>query len=113
MNRAEMRRAKRENSKKQKTYTLTQAQIDSIKQEAIKEAVDKAFLLMLAIPVMVLHDKWWEKSAKKRCPKFVDQCLDLYDSFEKDYVTLEDLKQCLEEESGVRLERSDNPVKYY
>lgn len=113
MNRAEMRRAKRENSKKQKTYTLTQAQIDVIKQGATKEAVDKAFFLMLAIPVMVLHDKWWEKSASTRCPKFVDQCLDLYDSFEKDYVTLEDLRQCLEEESGVRIERSDNPEKYY
>lgn len=113
MNRAEMRRAKRENNKKQKTYTLTQVQIDTIKQEAIKEAVDRAFLLMLVIPVMVLHDKWWEKSAKKRCSKFVDQCLDLYDSFEKDYVTLEDLKQCLEEESGVKIERSDNPEKYY
>lgn len=115
MNRAERRRLEREQNKKktEKTYTLTQSQLDKIKEDATKEAVDSAFLLMLAIPVMVLHDKWWEKSASKRCPKFVDQCLDLYDSFERDYVTLDDLKQCLYEESGIKLERSDNPVKYY
>ena len=113
MGRAEQRRAQREAQKKTKTYTLTQEQIDKIKEDAIKEASDTAFLLMLAIPVMVLHDKWWEKTASKRCPQFVDQCLDLFDSFSKDYVTLDDLKQCLQEESGIKLERSDNPVKYY
>ena len=81
MGRAEQRRAEREAQKGKKTYTLTQEQIDKIKDDAVKEASDVAFLLMLAIPVMVLHDKWWEKTAKKRCPVFVDQCLDLFDSF--------------------------------
>ena len=113
MGRAEQRRAEREAQKGKKTYTLTQEQIDKIKDDAVKEASDVAFLLMLAIPVMVLHDKWWEKTAKKRCPVFVDQCLDLFDSFSKDYVSLEDLKRCLYEESGIKLERTDSPVKYY
>lgn len=113
MGRAEQRRAEREAQKGKKTYTLTQEQIDKIKDDAVKEASDIAFLLMLAIPVMVLHDKWWEKTAKKRCPVFVDQCLDLFDRFSKDYVSLEDLKQCLYEESGIKLERTDSPVKYY
>lgn len=115
MNRAERRRIEREQGKKktEKTYTLTQSQIDQIKIDATLKASDTAFLLMLAIPVMVLHDKWWEKTSSKRCPKFVDQCLDLYDSFEKGYVTLDDLEKCLIEESGIRLERSEDPVKYY
>ena len=113
MSRAEKRRAQKEAQKAKKIYTLTQEQIDKIKDDAIKEASDTAFLLMLAIPVMVLHDKWWEKTAKKKCPVFVDQCLDLFDSFAKDLVSLEDLKEALYEESGIKLERTDNPVKYY
>ena len=113
MSRAEQRRAQREAQKSKKTYTLTQEQIDKIKDDAVREASDVAFQLMLAIPVMVLHAKWWEKTAKKRCPVFVDQCLDLIECFSKDNVTLDDLKQCLYEEGGISLERSDNPVKYY
>ena len=113
MGRAEQRRAQREAQKSNKIYTLTQEQIDKIKDDAVREASDTAFLLMLAIPVMVLHDKYWEKTAKKKCPIFVDQCLDLFESFSADRVSLEDLKQCLLEESGIKLERSENPVKYY
>lgn len=99
--------------RQKKVYTLTQSQINQIKKDAVAEASDKAFFLMLAIPVMILHDKWWEKTSKKRCPKFIDQCLDLYDSFNRDYVTLEDLKECLWEEGGIKLERSKDPVKHY
>lgn len=113
MNRAERRRAEREAQKKDKLYTLTQAQIDKIKADAVDDAVHMAVQLLLAIPVMVLKDNWWKKTASKSCPKFIDQCLDLYDSYNKGDVTLEDLRQCLLEEAGVELIRSDNPVKYY
>ena len=105
MGRAERRRLEREKGKAQKTYTLTQAQID--------KAVDTGFILMLAIPVMVLHDKYWAKTAKKRLPEFIDRCLDLYDSYNKGYVELKDLTDTLWEEGGIRLERSDNSIRYY
>lgn len=111
MNRAERRRLEREQGKAQKVYTLTQAQIDAMKQEAVSEAVDTAFLLMLSIPVMILHDKYWVKTASKKLPKFVDQCLDLWDSYNKGYVELEDLKATLWEEGGVKIERSSNYAK--
>ncbi len=68
MGRAERRRLEREKSKAQKVYTLTQAQIDDLKKRAVDEAVNTAFILMLAIPIMVLHDKYWVKTAKKRLP---------------------------------------------
>ena len=105
MTRAELRRQAREAATPKKTYTLNEDQILGIKNEAVEKASEKAFFLMLAIPVMVLHDKYWEKTAKKRCPEFVEQCLDLYDSVEKGLVSLEDLKQCLYEESGIKIER--------
>lgn len=113
MGRAERRRLERAKGKDQKTYTLTQAQIDVMKKEAVDKAVDTGFILMLAIPVMVLHDKYWAKTAKKRLPEFIDRCLDLYDSYNKGYVELKDLTDTLWEEGGIRLERSDNPVRYY
>lgn len=105
MGRAERRRLEREKSKAQKVYTLTQAQIDAMKAEAVAEAVDIGFILMLSIPVTILHDKYWVKSASKRLPQFVDQCLDLYDSYNKGYVTLEDLRDTLWKEGGIKIEK--------
>ena len=84
MNRAELRRQQRVAGKKDKIYHLTQAQIDKIKKEAAEEAiiqaVDRAFAYMLSIPTNVLARCYWEKSAPKRIPQFLDECLSVYDS---------------------------------
>lgn len=108
MGRAERRRLEREKGKAQKVYTLTQAQIDAMKKAAVDEAVSTGFILMLSIPITVLHDKYWVKTASKKLPKFVDQCLDLYDSYNKGYVTFEELRETLWEEGGIKLERSND-----
>lgn len=102
MNRAERRRA----GKKDKvvTYNLTQEQINRIKQEASKEAIDTAFTLMLALPLEALKDKYWVKSAKRRLPKFLDNVLSLYDSWNKGELTIEELREDLWEYGGIKLE---------
>ena len=41
MSRAERRQSERETAKKQKTYTLTQAQIDQMKKERLNRFMDK------------------------------------------------------------------------
>ena len=44
------------------------------KKEAKKmesDAVEKAFLYMLAIPLNVLVNDYWSKTAKKKVPKFI------------------------------------------
>ena len=56
MNRAERRRQGIKESVK--TYTLNDEQIKQIKADAVKEAIDTAFILMLGLPVMILHDKY-------------------------------------------------------
>ncbi len=61
MGRAEMRRQKRADQKKQKVYTLTQAQIDKLKADATEEAVNQAMTLMLTIPLEVLITDYWPK----------------------------------------------------
>ncbi|WFR56406.1 hypothetical protein QA584_22760 [Anaerocolumna sp. AGMB13025] len=106
MNRAEIRRNQREQSKSTKTYTLNQSQIDQIKKQAVEDAVDKAFFLMMALPCEVLaNEGYWEKSARQRMPKFIDEILSLYAAFEQGVVTMEQMELDLWDIAGVRLER--------
>lgn len=106
MNRAERRRAERALEKKKTTvYTLTQGQIDQIKKDARDEAIGVAFNLMLALPLEVLiGEGYWEKTAKKRLPKFLDEVLSLYDSWEKGVLSIEDLREDLWNIGGIKLD---------
>lgn len=105
MNRAE-RRAKCIKTK-EVVINIKVSELEAIKQNAVKEAVDKAFFLMLAIPTMVIHDKFAKLIKLKddkgdtREARFCDEVLELYDTFQQGYVGLEDLKQCLIEEAGI------------
>ena len=60
MNRAERRKAAKAGLpvKKEPVVNIKAADVQKMKQDASKEAADKAFLLMLGLPVMVLHDKF-------------------------------------------------------
>ena len=72
-----------------------------IKQDAAQEAIDKAFVLMLSLPMIVLHDKYgW---GKKRLSDFMNHVLEQYDSFNKNFITLDDLWNTIEKETGVKL----------
>lgn len=117
MNRAERRRADKQ-AKKDKTVTYhytkeqleaviregVKAEVDSIRKQARDEAVDTALTLMLALPLEVLKDKYWVKSAKRRLPKFMDNVLSLYESWEKGEVTMEELREDLWNYGGIKLE---------
>lgn len=101
------RQAPKKNKKKQKTptYNFTLEQIESMKKDAVKRAVDEAVQtlleLTLGLPVMVLHDKHgW---GKKRNGQFVDEVAALWDSYERGYITLEDVRDALWEEADVRI----------
>ena len=76
-----------------------------------QKSVDIAWQLMLAIPCEVLlGDNYWSKTAKKRLPKFVDDCLSLYNSYNAGILTLAELRDDLWEWGGVKLE-VDESVK--
>ena len=91
MNRAERRRQQKAEAKKQKTFTLTQAEIDKIKKEAVEEATGNAMALMLVILLEVLIMDYWPKTAYKRLPRFVDRCLEVYRNWEDGVITMEEL----------------------
>lgn len=101
MSRAERRQAERETAKKQKTYTLTVAQIEQMKKEATMDATKRAFLMMMGFPLLTLRDKFG--FGKKRLNQFMDKMLDLYEAYENDYVDLDDLNNTILEETGVTL----------
>lgn len=121
-----MRRAATKQGKavpKEKVYTLTESQIADMlaneRRKAYEEAsktiskksVDIAWQLMLAIPCEVLiSDGYWPKTAKKRLPKFIDDCLELYDSYTAGVLTLAELREDLWKFGGVKL-KVDESVK--
>lgn len=76
------------------------------KREAIKmetEATDRAFLYMLAIPLNVLVNDYWSKTAKKRAKKFIEDVISLYDSVCEGVVSEKELSNLLEEMAGVKI----------
>lgn len=104
MGRAEMRRQQKAAGKKQKAYTLTQAQIDKIKADAIEEAVNQAMVLLLTLPLEILITDYWPKTAHKRGQEFTEKVLDLYHRWENGEVSMEALREDLWEYGGIRLE---------
>ena len=101
MSRAERRRLERDNSKSQKTYTLTQAQIDQMKKEVSMEATKKAFIMMMGFPLLTLRDKFG--FGKERLNRFMDKMLDMHEAYEMDDGDLDDLNDTIMKETGVTL----------
>lgn len=102
MNRSERRRLGIK--KREPSITVKMEDIDRMKQEATKAASDFAFLMMLAVPTMVIHDHFGELRKKDgREKRFVDLCLDTYKCYEEGLVDIRELKQILKEEAGVEI----------
>lgn len=85
------------------TYNMNTQQIRTLKEDVAQEATERAFILMLGIPAMVLRDQFG--FGRKRLEKFTDAIFELYDSYEKDYITLDDLIRTIYEETGVKIEK--------
>lgn len=111
MGRAEMRRMQKAAQRKQNTYTLTQSQIEQLKQVAYEEAVAEAMKLMLTIPLEVLAKDYWPRSAEKRCPGFVQKVLNLYEQYEAGKVSMESMVEDLWTYGGVRFETEKENTK--
>jgi hypothetical protein len=117
MNRAEFRRAKKEETKaKTATYNLTEAQLNAIvqakigeklkeaKEEATEEAINTALVLLLTLPLEVLMDYYWPKSYAKRIPEFTEHVIEYYEKWANGELDIDTLKEDLWKYAGVRLE---------
>lgn len=115
MTRAERRRLARQEKKNRATYNLNHDQISNLIQEeyrdtikwnrldAYNEAVTDAFIMMMALPLKVLKDHYWQKTHQKRFPEFANYILEEFNSWQNGDLDLEELVAELERESKVRL----------
>lgn len=87
--------------KKTAVYNLTLEQIEAIKRQAAKEAVQEVMELTLGLPCMVLTDKFSFDDDQMK--QFIDRLLELYDSYDRGYLSLEDVRNVLKEEGGIVL----------
>ena len=90
---------------------LTSAELLRMKMIAEKKskemeqtATEKAFLYMLAIPLNVLVNDYWSKTAKKKAPKFIEDVMSLYDSVCEGVVKEKELAKLLMDYAGVKIE---------
>lgn len=110
MGRAEIRRKERDKEKTNRVYNYTQKDLNRIKSEMVEIVASEFLEAVFGISIMVLHDRFGqlmkkEVNGKCREERFFDYCIDLYDSFEKGYLTLDDIRKTLEEECGARFRR--------
>lgn len=70
----------------------------------VKEANERAFVMLLALPAMVLEADYWNKTAKKRIPKFIGDVASLYESYNLGCVTDDDIMDFLENWAGINIE---------
>jgi hypothetical protein len=101
MNRAERRRLQKEAEKSKALITLTQGQIDIIKQEAYDNAIHDVMHIALGVSAFVLHDKFGQLMKKQdRENRFMNLCLDAWSAIESGHLTLNDTVKALKEEAG-------------
>lgn len=102
MNRQERRRLGIK--RKDPMVSIKQSDIDRMKEEATEKGCKMAFNLMMAVPAMVIHDKFGSLMKKEgRVEKFVDLCMEEYKCYEEGYVRLDEMAKILKEEAGVEI----------
>ena len=87
---------------------------ETARREAMKmqgEAIEKSFLYMLAIPLNVLVNDYWPKSAKKRAPQFIEDVISLYESVQAGIVSDRELADLLDDLAGIKVEAKWLEVK--
>lgn len=122
MKRSEMRRLDRESRKNNATFVMTREELEKIRRQeydrarkTIKEKSDRIaediLKMMIVIPTNVLINDYWEKTAKKRIPKFVEDCMSLYRSRSEGTVSMEEMQHLTEEYAGIKLIDSGSDIE--
>lgn len=113
-NRAEIRRMQKQQEKKKKTYIMTAEELDKIRKQEFENAkkfflskndelAEEIFKMMLVIPTNVLVNDYWTKTAKRRIPNFVNDCLSLYRSWHEGAVNMTEMQELIEEYAQIKL----------
>lgn len=116
--RAEMRRLSRQKEKDSKVrYNFTAEEVDNLvrqragkmleqlQAEALEDGIGAAMVLLLTIPMAILRDEYWPKTYKQKLPKFGDQIIDMLNKWEDGEIDLEQLREDIWNDAGLRFER--------
>lgn len=95
MNRAERRRLGK--TEKPKTYTLTDAEIRRIKNDAVSDA----FKMLLSIPMLVLNDRF--RFDQFQMDEFVHYSMGWATDVQNGVVSLQEVVKLCEEETGLKI----------
>ena len=76
-------------------------------EKMLQEATDKAILINLSITCEILAHDYWEKSAKKRIPEFVNKYLGLLDAYQEGVVDYGQIIEDLQDVTGRKFEDID------
>lgn len=99
-------------SKKQKKsdkfYTISDKKLEEIKENAKKEGISEAFVMMLGLSVMTIHDHFNDLRLVKgqdkgREERFTDYVLKLWEGYMEGYITLQDCLDTLQDECGLKI----------
>ena len=82
-------------------------ELEAARQEGFDDGMNKALVLMLAIPMEVLMHDYWPKSFPQRIKGFMDKVIDLYTAWQNDEVEIQDLIDDLWEYGGVKLKETE------
>ena len=96
MNRAQRRRQQRE-AEKNPTYMMTEKQLHDAKLEAAKTAIDTSYILLLAMPIMVMRDEL--NYSKTMRAKVLDQIITRYNNFMDNQYDMRKIIELVEEET--------------
>jgi hypothetical protein len=104
-----MAKKNRKKEKSEKIYTISDKKLEEIKENAKKEGMEDAFILMLGLSVMTISDhifdlyktKGFEKCREER---FTDYVLKLWDEYNQGIFSLQDVLDCLKDECGLVIE---------
>lgn len=104
-----MSKKHRKSDKTEKFYTISDKKLTEIKENAKKEGMEDAFVLMLGLGVMTISDhifdlyktKGFEKCREER---FTDYVLKLYEEYKAGIFSLQDVLDCLKDECGLVIE---------
>lgn len=122
MKRSELRREMREKEKNKSTFNMTMEELLKIRRQEFdrakkilleknEELAKEILKMMIVIPTNVLINDYWEKTAKKRIPKFVEECMNLYQAWSDGTVSMEEMQKLTEEYSGIKLIESGSDVE--
>ena len=106
LTRQQKRKLERDAKKKNKVLQMTAGQIQQLKNDIAEDTAFKALILMLGIPLMVLRDKYG--FGQIRLTKFIKECISLYDSFDKGYLSLDDMHAAIKDETGINVTEMGN-----